>query len=710
MTDCSTSTSAGPRVESQHGAADAHAGAGETRSAGNAHGGSDAYGAGKTHGARETHGAGGGARRVLGPGNEPHPLDPLGAAEIEHARRTLADAGVLSASSRIAYLGLDEPSKTEVLAFDDGAAMPGRRVRAFVIDLATEASEEVVVSLTDDAVQTRRPIDPAVDGQVPLLDEEHTLVRRVVKADPGWVEALRRRGVTDLETVYVAALTAGHFDRPGEQGRRIARVLAHLQPTPESLPWAHPIDGLVAYVDLTKETVLEVVDTGPLPIPEESGDYHVPGVFGPYRTSQRPIEITQPEGPSFHLDDNLVTWENWSVRLGYDMREGLILHRLAFDDGGRTRPIIYRASVAEMVVPYGDPSAVRFWQNYFDTGEYQLGRLANSLELGCDCLGEITYFDVTVVNDDGSPRVISNAICMHEEDYGVLWKHTDPANGSVETRRQRRLVISFFVTVGNYDYGFYWYLYLDGTIELEVKATGIVFTGAYDERARRYGSEVAPGLAAPYHQHLFGARLDMTVDGVPNAVDELDVVPLPPGADNPYGSAFTQTATRFRTEGEAQRLADNAVDRVWRVSNPSVHNRFGRPVAYALYPEGKSPLLAGETSSIRRRATFATKHLWVTRYHPEERYPAGDLVNQHPGGAGLPTYAQANREIDGQDVVLWHTFGLTHFPRPEDWPIMPVDTCGFTLKPVGFFDRNPTVDVPPTSSRCACTDHGACHC
>ncbi|MCA2224955.1 primary-amine oxidase [Nonomuraea aurantiaca] len=630
-------------------------------------------------------------RRVLGVGERSHPLDPLSAEEIEDARRIMADDGVLAATGRVAYLGIEEPPKEAVL----GEAPAARRARALVLDLATEQAQDVVVSLTEGRVAERRPIDPITDGQVPMLDEEHELVRRVLGADAGWAAALARRGLDDTALVWLAALSAGSYGLPGEEGRRIARVLAHLRPTEESLPWAHPIDGLVAFVDLLKGVVVEIVDTGVLPIPAEAGDYHLERE---HRTSQRPIHITQPEGPSFGIDGNLVTWEKWNVRLGYDMREGLVLHQIGFDG----RPIVYRASVAEMLVPYGDPSPVRFWQNYFDTGEYQLGKLANALELGCDCLGEITYFDVTVTGGDGSPKVLPNAICMHEEDYGVLWKHTDPANDSRETRRQRRLVISFFVTVGNYDYGFYWYLYLDGTIELEVKATGIVFTGAYDERAAPYGSQVAPGLAAPYHQHLFSARLDMMVDGPANAVDEVEVVRLPMDERNPYGNAFGRKATRLRTEAQGRRDADLATGRTWHVVNPEVTNRLGEPVGYALHPEGLPTLLAHENSSIRARAEFATSHLWVTRYHPRERYPAGDLVNQHPGGAGLPAYTAADRDIDGQDIVLWHTFGLTHFPRTEDWPIMPVDTCGFTLKPVGFFDRNPTLDVPPSSQ-------GSCH-
>jgi primary-amine oxidase len=249
------------------------------------------------------------------------------------------------------------------------------------------------------------------------------------------------------------------------------------------------------------------------------------------------------------------------------------------------------------------------------------------------------------------------------------------------------------VAIGNYDYGFFWHLYLDGRIELEVKATGVVFTSAYVEGSR-WATQVAPGLGAPYHQHLFSVRLDMTVDGVGNAVDEVELERVPVGPGNQYGNAFTRKVTRLARESEAARVADPAVGRTWQVVNPTRTNRLGQPVGYALDPQ-PAPLLAADAgAAITGRAAFATRHLWVTRYDPAERYAAGDLPNQHPGGAGLPTYVAADRDLDGQDVVLWHTFGMLHFPRPEDWPVMPVATCGFTLRPVGFFDRNPVLDLP----------------
>jgi primary-amine oxidase len=617
-----------------------------------------------------------------------HPLDPMSAAEVHAVREILDREGLLGESVRFAFLGPEEPDKDIVRAFVPGDAVD-RRFRVLLLDLADGGSRDVLVSTTASAVERATKLDPAIDGQPPIIDTEFDLVEQIVQADGEWCAALTRRGL-DPATVRAMPLSAGHYDFPDERGRRILRTLGFQQLDETDHPWAHPVDGMVAYVDLTARRVLKVIDHALLPVPAEPGNFDDPAYTGPRRTTLKPIEITQPDGPSFDVDGHHVRWENWTLRIGFNEREGVTLHQIAFQD----RPIAWRASVAEMVVPYADPSPVRFWQNYFDCGEYMFARYTHSLELGCDCLGHIRYFDATVADDLGEPRTIRNAICMHEEDYGVLWKHWDMYTGSNETRRQRRLVISFFTTVGNYDYGFYWYFYLDGTIELEVKATGVVFTSYYPPDGHDHATEVAPGLGAPYHQHLFCARLDMSVGGPVNAVDEVDIARVPAGERNPYGNAFVQARTRLVTETQAARQADPGRARVWHIVNPEVRNRLGGAVGYALCPEGLPSLLADESSTVHARAGFATRHLWVTRYDPAQRYPAGDLVNQHPGGAGLPAWVAADRNIDGEDIVVWHTFGLTHVPRPEDWPVMPVATTGFTLRPVGFFDRNPTLDLP----------------
>jgi primary-amine oxidase len=619
--------------------------------------------------------------------NRTHALEMTTEAEVRTVREVLTEAGLLTESVRYAFFAPEEPPKDEVLA----GGPTDRRFRVVLLDLNSGRSWDTVVSADTRSVVSSRELDPPRDGQPPIIDSEFEPMEDILNADKRWTDALNARGI-DPASVRAVPLSAGVYDYPEETGRRLARAFAFRQDGPDDHPWAHPVDGLVAYVDLTSRTVDKVIDDRQVPVPDGSGNFQDPEVQGPPLDSLKPIEITQPEGRSFTVEGNRVRWGKWDLRYGFNEREGLTLHQISFDG----RPIVYRASVAEMVVPYADPAPVRFWQNYFDCGEYMFARYADSLTLGCDCLGDIHYTDATIADDFGNPRTIQNAICMHEEDYGVLWKHTDVFfTQASEVRRQRRLVLSFFVPIGNYDYGFYWYLYLDGTIQLECKATGIVFASG---TPGEYASEVAPGVGAPYHQHLFCARLDMTVDGVRNAVEEVEAERVPMGEGNPYGNAFRKKVTPLTKESEAQRVNDGSVVRTWHVVNRDKQNALGQNVGYALIPENKATLLADENSSIRGRATFATRNLWVTRYEHSERYPAGDFVNQNAGGAGLPAWTAADRDVDGEDIVVWHTFGTTHFPRTEDWPVMPVDYTGFTLKPVNFFDRNPALDVPPTRS------------
>jgi primary-amine oxidase len=470
--------------------------------------------------------------------------------------------------------------------------------------------------------------------------------------------------------------------------------------------YSHPIEGLVAVVDLIAQRVLELVDDEVVvPIPKKKHNYDNESL-GVSRQDLKPLHIVQPEGPSFRVDGWGVAWQKWNFRVGFTAREGLVLHQIGFD----SRPIIYRASVTEMVVPYGDANTSQFWKNAFDCGEYGLGKLANSLELGCDCLGLIHYFDVAMVEDGGTVTVMKNAVCMHEEDYGILWKHFDFRTGLHQVRRSRRLVVSFFATVGNYDYGFYWYFYQDGTIQLEVKLTGIIQTAGVAPGADYpYGGMVSEGLGGPNHQHFFSARLHMMVDGEGNSVTEHEYQPRPWGKDNPYGNVFDVTSRTLSRELDACREADGRTGRFWKIINPNRVNLVGKHPGYKLVAQASPLLLAQPGSSIDQRGGFATKHLWVTPYSAKECYASGTYPNQQAGGEGLSKYVQQNRLIENEDIVVWHTFGHSHVCKPEDFPIMPVEYAGFALKPNNFFDGNPAMDLP-AEKKGHSVQHGAESC
>lgn len=205
---------------------------------------------------------------------------------------------------------------------------------------------------------------------------------------------------------------------------------------------------------------------------------------------------------------------------------------------------------------------------------------------------------------------------------------------------------------------------------------------------------VSPGVAAPHHQHFFNYRLDFDVDGTTNTVYEMDTKMLPPGKDNPYGNAMAVEETPLRSEKAARRDLNLAASRRWIVRNPGVLNALGQPVGYALVPaDGTVPYIRPE-ALVRKRAGFINHHLWVTAYDPDQRYAAGDYPNQSRGWEGLERWTADDAPLEGADVVLWYTFGVTHVPRPEEWPVMPVAKTGFTLLPVGFFSRNPALDLP----------------
>ncbi len=628
-----------------------------------------------------------------------HPLDPLTAEEIAAAVAAVRAAQPLERPT-FSLVALVDPPKDVVVRFAPGDPIE-RRARVVVRDRATRCTYEALVELPAGEVRSWRELEGI---QPPIVEEDFIRALEAAVADERFVAALRRRGIEDLSQVQVDPLSAGHFPQ-NPAGRRIVWATPFLKPHPLANAYSSPIENLRAAVDLDTGEVLVVVDDDPIvPLSTAEGDYETEEAVGGWRDDVAPLEIVQPDGPGFTLDGHVLRWQDWSLHVALHPIDGLVLSDVRFRDGAEERQVLYRAGLSEMVVPYGDPHDGFYWRTYFDAGEYGMGRLANSLRLGCDCLGEIRYLDAVLPDGAGEPRTIPNAICIHEEDAGVLWKHTELASGMAHVRRSRRLVVSFFATVGNYDYGFYWSLYQDGTIELEAKLTGIVLTrGVTPEQELSSATRLAPDLAAPHHQHLFNVRLDMAVDGFENTVHEVDLVAADAGPENPYGQAIVTRTTPIRSESEGRRHIDPAAARTWHVVNPGRRNHVGEPTGYKLVPFNGPTMLAGPDSSVGRRAGFAHANLWVTRHHPDEMHAAGEHPNQHPGGEGLPAWIEQDRPLEGADVVLWHTFGVSHAVRPEDWPVMPVERIGFALRPVGFFARNPAMRVPPS-------DHPGGHC
>ena len=636
-----------------------------------------------------------------------HPLEPLTGEEIVLTVNILRTTKQLTDKLRFISVVLKEPAKELVKNYSaENANQADRQSFTVLYNSATREVYEAVVNINEKTITAW----DVITGVQPMLSmDEQMECEQAILNNPLFIEAVKEYGITDTSLIMVDIWSAGYYGHEEEKNMRLTRPLCFVRTDPTDNGYARPIEGLRPVVNIDTMEVIRIENYGHVDLPPNPGNYSASRITN-FRTDIKPLEVIQPEGPSFEVNGYKVSWQKWNFVIGFNAREGLTLHDISYTDSGEKRSIIYRVSLSEMVVPYGDPTDTQKRKNAFDTGEYGMGTCANSLELGCDCLGYIKYFDANMTDSKGNLVTVKNAICMHEEDYGILWKHTDRRTGLPEVRRSRRLVISSVSTVENYEYGFFWYLYQDGNIQLEIKLTGILSLAAYPAGIKpKYGNLVAPQLYAPNHQHFFSVRCDFDLDGTENSVYEVNVVGEEEGPDNEYGNAFYAKSTLLENEQQARANLKLETSRYWKIVNHNRKNHAGDPVAYKFMAGDNCIPFASKNAWWRKRAGFVENHIWVTPYAEKEMFAAGDYPNQSQGGDGLIKWTQQNRNIKDTDVVLWYTMGHTHIPRPEDYPVMPAAYIGFLLKPAGFFNENPANDVPPSASKQSTSGNSCCH-
>ncbi|KAI8377175.1 copper amine oxidase [Choanephora cucurbitarum] len=644
-----------------------------------------------------------------------HPLDQLSANEIARVA-TITRQAKPDIDFVFNTITLWEPKKTLMLSYLGWDTSKPRITQiereAFVVTLEklTMKCYEGIVSLTTGKLTSWKYI-PDVQPML-TMDEMFEVEELVLKSELVRQECLEL-GIKDMSNVFSDPWAiARHVSYPGRQ-KRLMQALMYYRACEEDNQYAHPLD-FIPIIDLGQMKVVSIERIKPRSskfarptIPLQQHNF-LPEFINEndYRKDIKPLIVQQPQGVSFTVKGNEIDWQKWNMRISMNYREGLVIHNISYQDGCEKRPLFYRISLSEMVVPYAETNDPHHRKHAFDVGEYGMGLCTNSLALGCDCLGSIYYFDAVFNDHTGKPIEIPNAICLHEEDYGILMKHTDYRNGRAHTIRSRRLVVSQFVTVANYDYGLYYYFYQDGTFEYEVKATGILNTHvlAEDESPSGMGTIVAPQINAQYHQHFFTMRIDPMIDGINNSVQRVDTysLPYPTGHPlNPFGNGFTTKYTTLKNTKEGQQVDNWETSRYFKIVNQDrIHPYSQTPVGWKITSGHTAPFYAQPDSLVAERAGFAKKTLWVTPYDEHQMFAGGFYCNQSAGDDTVEVWANRElRNIEQTDIVLWYTFGITHLPRVEDFPIMPVEYCGFIMKPFNFFMANPALDVPPPNKK-----------
>lgn len=624
-----------------------------------------------------------------------HPLDPLTENEIKMAVTVVKKDKSLTEFARFPNISLQEPDKQTVLNFKKGDAIP-RQAFLVILEPRLNKTYEAIVDTKASKLISWQEVST---GQPPLLDEEYEILDQVAKADIRWQEAMKKRGITDFENVIIDGWATGMMsEKEQSSGKRLIRGITYYKGKDRNNYYGAPIEGLSVTVDLNNRQVFEVRDTGIVPFSKANFDYDEK-TLSPLQKALKPLRIQQSQGTTFQIKGNEVSWQNWKFRYLMHPREGLVLYLVTYNDKGKDRMILYRAGLSEMLVPYSDTSREWAVRSAFDVGEYRFGWLSTPLDKGNDVPENTVLLNTLFADDNGEPYIGENIIGIYEKDAGILWRHYDFNTETFEGRRARQLVVNTVAAIGNYDYGINWIFHEDGTLEQRSDLTGIMLAKATHDvtnahnHGDQFGTLVAANVEAINHQHFLNFRLDFDVDGVKNYVTEMKVSTLSP-EKNPFGNAFTMSERNLQQESEAIRDVNLAESRAWMVMNKNQKNSLGMPTSYMLMPSANSIYYPNFQADSRQRGEFATHHFWATRYKANELYAAGDYPNQGKKGRGLPQYTADNESLDNEDLVVWYTYGVTHIPRPEEWPIMTVHPAGFKIMSWGFFDQNPVLNVP----------------
>ena len=493
----------------------------------------------------------------------------------------------------------------------------------------------------------------------------------------------------------------------------------------DSIHWINELTKLksvtqsqMAIVDLYQGRVIRLSDTPGAPSRNIPHD-----VFGPSRPDEpaaRPVLPANPESRNFSIDGAVVEWRNWRFRYSFNLREGLVLYQVGYNDGARSRPVLYRASVSEVLTNYADPGEFWSWMRIFDEGSLGLGYQAVAAQPGREVpLNALTISPI--LPDPTTPRfsgIARDRIYVYERDDGNLFYHQDGAR--VVHGRATDLVIGFFATLGNYTYGFNWVFKADGSFSFEVELAGQIVTKfvrsptcndcaalasgpSADGKNHTYiadgsdgpGTMVYPNVLGLTHQHWFNLRLDFDVDGTENAVMENNVIRPGSRVNGKQAPSIAMAHTVFGMASEVRRHMNEASARSWTIYNPRVHDQTGRAPGYTLVPmENTEDMFSspGEGDA----SGFTSHHVWVTPYRDGLLYAGGAYPNQ--AGAKVTdalTSMADDSPIYDRDIVVWYSLGSTHVPRPEDFPLMSNMKLSVVFRPDGFFPTNPMFGDAP---------------
>ncbi|KXT04105.1 hypothetical protein AC578_4891 [Pseudocercospora eumusae] len=641
-----------------------------------------------------------------------HPQAPIDAGEIQNTVALVQAQWPRGTDLHFKAITLNEPPKAEMVPYLEadfaGAALPHIDRKVFVTYYLRQTNKfhEAVVNLSTQQLEYNLRLGPNMHA--PGDGEEIFAMERIAIADEGVQAELAKLNLPEGTKIVVDPWIYGS-DGIDDDERMWQCFLytrdPHNSEEPDSNHYAFPLNISPVISTVTMKVIrIDIIPTGADNTVSGLKEYNhnVPGneylpEYQKLRTDLKPLQVVQPEGASFNVQQqgtsNVIDWQKWSFRVGFNQREGMVIYDVRY--AGRN--LFYRLSLSDMNIPYADPRHPYHKKSAFDLGDAGAGIMANDLKLGCDCLGSIHYLSATLADDKGNPLEMPNVVCIHEQDNGIGWKHTNYRTGRAAVVRNRELVVQSIITVANYEYIMAFMFNQAGELDYEVRATGILSTQPIDDGLEvPWGTVVHPGVLATHHQHIFSLRVDPAIDGYHNRLVYEEAHAMPRSDFNPHGTGYISKETLVETSGGYD--IDYDANRTFKIQNVDVRNPInGKPVAYKIHAPPFQKMLSDMESFNHKRAEFADKNIYAVKYRDGELYSGGKYTNQSRGGTGVRSWANRKENIVDEDFVVFVQFGINHIPRIEDFPVMPCENIKVAFKPVNFFDKNPALDVPPSN-------------
>ena len=620
----------------------------------------------------------------------PHPMEPLNEVEITSLKSILSQHAQFTADHRFCLVDLKDPDKN--------IAEPDRVAFTLLYDWNTRITSEVEVNLRTQEVLSWKDLVASSPPNTAIAADR---AKEFLLNDPDFISTVEALGIEDIADLGFQAIPMqdeknisfysayAWVNDPKRMDQIGLSIFTQFDSKSGRIFGRNNSFGKYFVRKGTREYRLQKF----LELPKENSPAVI--ITDPNWPARKPLSIQQSKGSGFQVNGSKVNWQNWEIHFGMDPRSALEIFEVGYQQNDTLRKIIHKAGLSEAVTPYGDPKYRSFYPA--DVGEMHMATYGlRPMVPGEDTPDNAILLPTTLYNHLGDPVIIENAIAIYERDRDIVWRHEQDA------RRARELVIKTNVIIDNYDFSMSWIFNQAGGLEAEMLLSGQVQhyklpnhidLETLEERTEHYFTVVAPSLAAPIHQHYFNYRVDLDVDGVQNSIYEMNLEPAPDSA-NESGEWFYYEKTLLSDEQSAQRTPSVHKSRHWRISNDNKRTALNQSPSYILMPTGNAFPKLKDNAPVLDRFGFLKKQLWVSPYQEAEKYASGLYTNPEFELSGLPVWTKANRNLVNEDLVLWYTFGMTHLPRPEDWPYMPIHRRGFKLWPYGFFTQNPAIGIP----------------